>query len=248
MKTLRLHAVGALLLLVVGFAPGPAAAASIMFKDKFNIDWTAEWTSNLVGLTIDPSTAAGTNIGTFIKTVTFVAGTKPEDVKITFKQVGFDANNARFGLRFTLQEFVRNRSGKDWKEFEIMLVDKDPNTLPAAGDDHPGFAHFHTDGLDGKQLTLTTVFDTSDGLTIGKGLPSLKFGMNAERVANGEDWTPIGIGFHEITLAGMNKRREFSLLETPVVVPLPAALPLFGSGALGLIGCAWRRRRADQAS
>ncbi len=241
MKQIVVSRIGVFVGIALILTTGSATAGMIQLKDADGATWDVTWASPQVGLAFEAGRGAG--IGTLIKTVTFRDLTA---IDIKFTQTNM-LNADQFGLRFSMDEFVSNQSGKDWKGFKEELIDKDPNTPPVGGV-HPGFAHFHKDGpavalkntIDGDKFKLIDAFQ---GNGIGQGVKSIEFGNGLVKDGvNGEIWKPKFIGIHEITIGG--KTREFTLRETPIPVPEPASFALVGTGILALAFYLRRRQFA----
>lgn len=229
MKAHRMALVGASFVVAVYvglWLTTSASAGTMELKDADGAFWDVSWGSGQVALALDASRGAG--IGTLIKTVTF---TDLKPITITFIQRAPAAADA-FGLRFTMDEFVSNQSGMDWRGFNMRLDDiYFLNPPEVTADTHPDFAHFHRDGLNGEKFDLSTPFV---GGAVGRGRSFITFldgtpGIVKDSI-NGEIWKPTGIGIHDYTFK--NTRRVFTLIETPIPVPEPTTTVLLLTGLL----------------
>ena len=77
---------------------------------------------------------------------------------------------------------------------------------------------------------------TKTGSVLIDSAPNERTGTLAVASNVGDDW---GVGF-----SGIMYTEEFNVTITPNVIPVPAAVWLFGSGLLGLVGVARRRKQA----
>src|SRR4051794_29062863 len=213
---------GALFVLTVDSAS--ARAGSITFADAHGAMWQASWTQPLTVLNFTGPQMGGAGIGTFTKTAVFNPGVTSLD--ITFSQLTASAmpdNNKGpgndFGLRFTLDEIVTNRTGIDWTGFKEQFIEvtpvtaKDRRDFPDANP-HPWFAHFHNfaaDNFNPAQFKLVGDFpDAQDTLVVSGGPVK----------GNGGKWTPTGIGIHERIFGdvfGNGVGRQFILRESWMV-------------------------------
>lgn len=126
---------------------------------------------------------------------------------------------------------IVNNTGTPWTSIDFTFVNSTVQTLiPITPKTGLVDGVFYDGGpilVPGVTTSVTFTFDPAfpevDGLTNFEGL--------IEIAAGGADFAAAGIG------AG-----DYSLIITPSAIPIPAAVWLFGSGLLGLIGVARRKR------
>jgi hypothetical protein len=217
-----------------------------MLTDAHGAKWQANWDLPLNQLNLTGPQVGGAGIGTLTKTAVFLPGVS--SMTITFTQLTASAmpdNKPKpnspgndFGLRFTLDEIVTNRTGTNWTGFKETLMEVNPVTAKdmtdfPANDPHPWFAHFHSDKFTPNQFKLAGNFpDAGNVLQVGGGLVK----------GDGGKWTPTGIGIHE-RIFGDVFPRKFLLIETPQL-PEPTSLVLMGLGLAGVLAFARLRRRS----
>jgi hypothetical protein len=236
-------------ILSLAYSPGSATAAVITFELRDatrDTGWNARFDDAKVTNPSFAGIATGRNEGTFTVTKTF---NDLNSIDITFLERA-DAPADAFGFRITMGETVRNRSGVDWKDFHlelidpnVILVEDDPNgDIPGknrfVSDDHPGFAHFHKDA----GQTFPPFTPNPNPPDVG-GLQGKMITLSGGTFANGQDREWKGIGIHQIEEKG--EKRNFTLRQTPTILE-PSTLALLGIGALAMLGYVWRRKRREE--
>ncbi|MHB8474229.1 MAG: hypothetical protein ACYDC8_15550 [Gammaproteobacteria bacterium] len=155
-------------------------------------------------------------------------------------------NETEGGLRIKINETVKNSTrASTWSDFHLTLTDlvavcKDPKdndknscktgqgTVGDAG--HPQYPHFHT---------TSTKFDKFNIVT---GDKTGKMSLFGGSIAPGQEFKNTStFVLHEPDAKGF--KRQFLLTEIPSItsVPIPGALPLFGSGLVALIAFGKKR-------
>ena len=265
---LRAVALALLLISGAGYAPvSGAAPCSFVNPDKTcqlgSTGWLASWDSDDIKLSFEDR-VVGQNKGILTKVVTFNS-LAPLTITFTEEFTNINPNppsNSNLGFRITMNEIISNKSGSDWKGFNIIFKQLDDLNVRNTAD-HPNAAHAHPDarkdvggvitkGYDVGPFTkvLNTDGDKSDLFVATSnfsldGLLSVNLsdGIFADGMLN-VNWNGIGIHDWEAQDSEANPlMRLFTMTEQPVAVPVPATWLLLGGGLAGL-AVAGRRRRA----
>jgi hypothetical protein len=240
----------------LGVIARSAGGGFIDFKDGDKQNWRASWADSLDNvLSLKGPTNGGAGIGILTKAATFEKGVT--SMVITFTQMSSTGADD-FGLRFTLNESITNKTGMNWTDFSETLKEVNPDIVSPMdmknfppGNKHPWFAHFHNNASDkfnsGTQFKLSGNFPESQGAD-PKNIVPLLFTGSLKGDGSDSPWTPTGIGIHERTFGDAfkgGKGRVFELIET-FSVPEPSTFILVGL-SLATLGCAYRRSKAAAA-
>lgn len=221
-------------LLALAVQAPPAAAAPLVI----GTGWTAD---EPAGVSYGAVTGAGTsaNSYTFDLNLSSAAGIS---TTIHFVNDAAEADQTYFNL--TLKG--TNTGAPPWTGMKIAIVDKANQVDLNEGGDHPAAAHVHRSSW---SEANSTHFKCVDAVCTFPGLFDMTLGLKggATPITQTNTTTGSKLRLHDVHEAGGDANpMKFDLIFTPLSVPEPGAFMLFGSGMVGLIGVARRKRRAVQ--
>lgn len=262
-----------MLLLILALAPGVANAIPIDLTGThwriadspqnaaLSYSWLSKALNDAKPVAEKDPRITGRIMGVLTKTVTFsnlsTITTTFEQITKSDKDPGFTAGTQEFGLRFIMDEKIKNMTDFNWAGFVEALDSIDSIDAEAPNGLHPNAPHFHPD--DKTTVAGKTGFDVSpftkvrdkggalsdtylESVVTLDGLTKLELSGGMFAKGDQKDWKGIGIHNWEAkAVAGDDKLRSFKLTQTPV--PEPTTLLLFGSGLAGLCIAARLRRR-----